>query len=123
MEEKLSCYVFLRTMEVIEVTQEITNTSIIHLEALRAHLSKGLTIHNYVWENGRHRLRKSLLFQPIYEGGLGMVNIQIQNKSLKFMWFNRMLSDTANLHFWTLHLTHCFVIPLCDVLNCVHSLV
>ena len=43
MEEKLSCYVFLRTTEVIEVTQEITNTGIIPLEALRAHLSKGLT--------------------------------------------------------------------------------
>ena len=44
MEEKLSCYVFLRTTDVIEVTQEITNTGIIPLEALRAHLSKGLTI-------------------------------------------------------------------------------
>ena len=40
MEEKFSCYVFLRTTEVIEVTQEITNTGIIPLEALRAHLSK-----------------------------------------------------------------------------------
>ena len=40
MEEKFSCYVFLRTTEVIEVTQEITNTGIIPMEALRAHLSK-----------------------------------------------------------------------------------
>ena len=31
---------FLHTTEVIEVTQEITNTGIIPLEALRAHLSK-----------------------------------------------------------------------------------
>ena len=30
----------MRTTEVIEVTQEITNTGIIPLEALRAHLSK-----------------------------------------------------------------------------------
>ena len=43
MEEKFSCYMFLRTVEVIEVTQEITNTGIIPLEALRAHLTKGLT--------------------------------------------------------------------------------
>ena len=40
MEEKFSCYVFLRITEVIEVTQEIINTSIIPLEALRAHLPK-----------------------------------------------------------------------------------
>ena len=75
-------------------------------------------IHNYVWEGRRHRLRKSLLSQPTSEGGLGMVNIHIQNRSLKFAWFNRMLSDTTHVQFWSAHLTHCFVIPLCDVLNC-----
>ena len=40
MEEKFSCYVFLRITEVIRVTQEIINTGIIPLEALRAHLLK-----------------------------------------------------------------------------------
>ena len=39
-EEKSSCYVFLRVTEIIEVTQEINNTGIIPLEALRAHLPK-----------------------------------------------------------------------------------
>ena len=75
-------------------------------------------IHDYVWENKQHRLRKSVLFQPTYEGGLGMVNVYVQEQSLKFAWFNRMLSDTANVQFWSIHLTHCFVIPLCDVLIC-----
>ena len=52
MEEKFSCYVFLRTTEVIEVTQEIINTSIIPLEALHAHLPKRSHIlgENPVWD-------------------------------------------------------------------------
>ena len=47
-----------------------------------------------------------------------MVNIFVQNLSLKFAWFNRLLSDTVNIQFWSVHLHHCFVIPLCDVLIC-----
>ena len=38
--------------------------------------------------------------------------------SLKFACFNRLLSDTVNFQFWSTHLSQCFVIPLCDVLNC-----
>ena len=40
LEKKFSSYVFLRIMEIIEVTQEINSTGIIPLEALRAHLPK-----------------------------------------------------------------------------------
>ena len=75
-------------------------------------------LHNYVWDNSRHRLHKSLLFQPTVEGGLGMVNIHVHNTALKFAWFNRLLSDRANLQFWSVRLGHCFILPLCDVLNC-----
>ena len=52
MQEKFSCYVFLRTTEVIEVTQEIINTGIIPLEALRAHLPKmpHILVENRVWD-------------------------------------------------------------------------
>ena len=75
-------------------------------------------LHNYVWEQGRHRMRKELLWQPISQGGLGMINISIQNKTLKFSWFNRLFSDTVNIQFWAIHLSHCFILPLPDVLNC-----
>ena len=75
-------------------------------------------LHNYVWEQGRHRMRKELLWQPTLQGGLGMINIFIQNKALKFSWFNRLLSDTVNLQFWAIHLSYCFILPLSDVLNC-----
>ena len=47
-----------------------------------------------------------------------MVNISVQNKALKFSWFNRLLSDAASMQFWAIHLDHCFLLPLCDVLNC-----
>ena len=40
MEEKCSCYVFLRITGAIEVTQEINNTGIIPPEAQHAHLPK-----------------------------------------------------------------------------------
>ena len=45
-------YVFLCTMEVIEVTEEINNTGIIPLEALRAHLMKRphILVQNPVWD-------------------------------------------------------------------------
>ena len=75
-------------------------------------------IHNNVWDNGRHRLRKEILSQPVNRGGLNMVNILVQNRALKFAWFNRLLSESVNIQFWSVHLHHCFIIPLCDVLVC-----
>ena len=48
-------------------------------------------LHNYVWEQGRHRMRKELLWQPTSQGGLGMINVFIQNKALKFAWFQHPL--------------------------------
>ena len=52
MEAKSSCYVFLGATEVAEVTQEIINTGIIPLEALRAHLLKRphILVENPVWD-------------------------------------------------------------------------
>ena len=50
-------------------------------------------MHDYVWENGRHRLRADLLSQPSSQGGLAMVNIYVQNRALKFAWFHRIFSD------------------------------
>ena len=47
-----------------------------------------------------------------------MINISIQNKALKFSWFNRILSDAACMQFWAIHLDYCFHLPLCNVLNC-----
>ena len=51
MEEKFSSYVFLRITEAIEVTQEINNTGIIPLEALRTQphigLTKGINTQNF----------------------------------------------------------------------------
>ena len=33
------------------------------------------------------------------EGSFAMVNVAIQNQSLKFVWFNRLLSDSINYQF------------------------
>ena len=52
MEKNFSSHVFLCITEAIEVTQEINSTSIIPLEALRAHLPKRphILVENPVWD-------------------------------------------------------------------------
>ena len=47
-----------------------------------------------------------------------MISTFIQNKFLKFAWFNRALSQTANIQFWQEYLCALFLIPLPDVLQC-----
>ena len=75
-------------------------------------------IHNYIWEDDRHRIRKSVMCQPTCEGRFGMTNLAVVNMSLKFAWFNRLLADAANVQFWSDYLVTSFVIPLNDALNC-----
>ena len=73
---------------------------------------------DYIWESGRHRLKADFMYQPKADGGFAMVNVAVQNQSLKFAWFNRLFSESVNISFWVTYLYNSFIIPLPDVLNC-----
>ena len=75
-------------------------------------------LYNHIWDHRRHRLSKDVMNMSSKEGGFGMVNVFVTNTALKFAWFNRLLSDTAQLQFWAIYLSHCFVLSIPDVLNC-----
>ena len=72
----------------------------------------------YIWDHGRHRLNRNIMYQSKKTGGFGLVNVMAKNQSLKFAWFNRLLSESVNFQFWAIHLYHCFIMPIQDVLNC-----
>ena len=73
---------------------------------------------NFVWDFQCHCLDKHVLCHPRSQGGLGMVNIVIQNMSLKFVWLNRLLSESVNCQFWGMYLFHSFIIPFHEALDC-----
>ena len=58
------------------------------------------------------------MYQSKKTGGFGLVNMIAKSQSLKFAWFNRFLSDSVNIQFWSIHLYHCFKIPIQEVLKC-----
>ena len=72
----------------------------------------------HVWNGQRHRLRKEIMFQPQHRGGFSMINICIQNDSLKFAWLNRLLSESVNMQFWSVFLCTQFCIPINEFLKC-----
>ena len=72
---------------------------------------------NYVWEYSRHRLNQTILEQPKSMGGLNMVNVQVQNKALRFSWINRLLYDTDDMQFWKIYMWNAFTLPTQDFLR------
>ena len=71
---------------------------------------------NYIWDNGRHKLNKQTMFLPHHEGGFNMINVYIQEQSLKLSWLNRFLSDSSVLSLMQHFLYTCTIIPFTDFL-------
>ena len=73
---------------------------------------------NHIWDNGQHKLNKQTMFLPRAEGGFNMLNVYLQEQSLKLSWLNRFLSDSSILSLMQHFLYTCTIIPFTDFLRC-----
>ena len=75
------------------------------------------TYYDYVWDDGRHRISKKIMEQPMENGGFNMLNVKYQENSLKLIWIQRLLADSASKYFWQEHISSCFCVPLTDLIR------
>ena len=62
----------------------------------------------YIWSRGPHHMTASKTFLPIEQGGLNMINVHWQEKSLKLAWFQKA-QDNPELY-WVQYLHSCLTI-------------
>ena len=74
--------------------------------------------YDYIWEGGRHKLNKQTMVLPRKAGGFNMLNVFLQEKSLKLVWLNRFLSCTSPMTFTQYYLFTCTRITTLDFLRC-----
>ena len=73
---------------------------------------------DFVWGGGRHRMNQIHAQQPLDKGGLNMLNVEFQNKSLKYKWINVLLQEPDTKSFWILYLEGALLISIKDFLWC-----
>ena len=69
-----------------------------------------------LWENGTHRISRNTMEMDSAKGGFNMLNIALQERSLKFIWLQRLIHGDKNL-FWRHQVIDCFKLPIEQVLQ------
>ena len=72
----------------------------------------------HVWEGGRHRISKTKMIAPKNVGGFNMLDVRLQDRSLKLKWLDCLLSVNSNTSLWCVYIKSAFCIPIQHVLLC-----
>ena len=72
--------------------------------------------YNYVWQNGIHHIVRNTMEQEIEYGGFKMLNIFLQERSLKFIWIQHLLNEDSD-SFWKAQVSQCFIMPINIILE------
>ena len=59
------------------------------------------TLFNFIWNGKPDKMKRTTAIAPLNKGGLNMINIATQNKSLKITWIQRLL-DNSNANWKSL---------------------
>lgn len=51
-------------------------------------------LYNFIWDGKPDKIKRSVMIAPIDKGGLNMIDITIQDKSLKIAWIKRLLDNS-----------------------------
>ena len=73
---------------------------------------------DFAWGGGRHRMSQKNVQQPVLKGGLNMLNVFFQNRSLKYKWLHVLLQDHVIKPFWIQYLEGVLLIRVKDFLRC-----
>ena len=52
---------------------------------------------SFLWKNKKDKIKRTVMYQPLSEGGLNFVNFSAVVKSLRLAWISRLLSSTTDL--------------------------
>ena len=73
---------------------------------------------NHVWEQARHRISKAKMIAPKQKGGFNMLDMKLQEASLKLRWIDRLLMDRVNISFGFPYTMSAFKISIINALRC-----
>ena len=51
---------------------------------------------SFLWKNKKDKIKRTVMYQPLAEGGLNFVNFFAVIKSLRLAWISRLLSSTTD---------------------------
>ena len=51
---------------------------------------------SFLWKNKKDKIKRTVMYQPLLEGGLNFVNFSAVVKSLRLAWISRLLSSTTD---------------------------
>ena len=51
---------------------------------------------SFLWKNKKDKIKRTVMYQPLSEGGLNFVNFSAVVKSLRLAWISRLLSSTTD---------------------------
>ena len=51
---------------------------------------------SFLWKNKKDKKKRTVMYQPLSEGGLDFVNFSAVVKSLRLAWISRLLSSTTD---------------------------
>ena len=51
---------------------------------------------SFLWKNKKDKIKRTVMYQPLAEGGLNFVNFFAVVKSLRLAWISRLLSSTTD---------------------------
>ena len=69
-----------------------------------------------LWGGHRPRIAADTMQLETQKGGFKMLNVFLQNKSLKFQWIHRLLNGETG-HFWQIQLHNTVKLPIVEVLK------
>ena len=70
-----------------------------------------------VWEGKLHKICKKSMEADVNNGGFRMLNVFNQEHSLKFIWLQRLASDTEPHYLWQIQVCNCIKIPVVTFLK------
>ena len=71
---------------------------------------------NHVWDQGRHHISKAKMITPKGKDGFNMLDIRLQNTSLKLRWIDQLLAYRINITFSSAYIINAFKISIVDAL-------
>ena len=64
----------------------------------------------FVWQGGCHRVAKETMQLDVSRGGFNMLNVYLQECSLKFVWLHRTFTNEQDPLLWQQYILNAFVI-------------
>ena len=70
----------------------------------------------FLWNNYKPRVARKTMTMELSQGGFNMIDVFLQEKSLKFKWIQRLLDPAGNF-LWKSHVSSCFSIDISVMLQ------